>query len=78
MLSSLADWYSIIPVSGLREGDLVMLKNFPCKVVGLEYGETSAKNTRRVDITGEDIFTHEEHHEARSSGDTLDAPEVNY
>ncbi len=65
-----------VSAGSLHKGDLVMIKDKPCKVVNFSTAKVGKHGSAKAMITGIDIFTSNKLECTYSTGDTVDAPIV--
>lgn len=58
----------------LKKGDLVMIKDHPCKVVSFSTAKTGKHGSAKAMVSGIDIFTSNKHECTFSTGDNVDTP----
>lgn len=63
-----------VSAGSLKKGDLVMIKDHPCKVVSFSTAKTGKHGSAKAMVSGIDIFTSNKHECTFSTGDTVDAP----
>lgn len=63
-----------VSAGSLKKGDLVMIKDRPCKVVSFSTAKTGKHGSAKAMISGIDIFTSNKHECTFSTGDNVDAP----
>ncbi len=66
-----------VEAGGLHKGQLVMIKDHPCKVMNFSTAKTGKHGSAKCMITGIDIFTSQKYECTYGSGDMVDAPIVN-
>lgn len=60
----------------LKKGDLVMIKDFPCKVTSTATAKPGKHGSAKVMLAGKDIFTNKTYECTFHSGDQVPAPIV--
>ena len=63
-----------VSAGSLKKGDLVMIKEHPCKVVSFSTAKTGKHGSAKAMITGIDIFSGNKYECTFSTGDNVDAP----
>ena len=63
-----------VSAGSLKKGDLVMIKDRPCKVVTFSTAKTGKHGSAKAMVSGIDIFTSNKHECTFSTGDNVDAP----
>ena len=63
-----------VSAGSLKKGDLVMIKDKPCKVVSFSTAKTGKHGSAKAMVTGIDIFTGNKLECTFSTGDNVDAP----
>jgi translation initiation factor 5A len=63
-----------VSAGSLHKGDLVMIKDHPCRVVAFSTAKTGKHGSAKAMITGIDIFTANKYECTFSTGDNVDAP----
>jgi len=58
----------------LKNGSLVMMKGFPCKVTDVSTAKPGKHGSAKVILKGKDIFTGKQYECTYHSGDMVDAP----
>ena len=66
----------LVSAGSLHKGDLVMIKEKPCKVVSYSTAKTGKHGAAKAMLTGIDIFTSKKYECTYSTGDMVDAPIV--
>ena len=65
-----------VSAGSLKKGDLVMIKDHPCKVVNFSTAKPGKHGSAKAMITGIDIFTSQKYECTYSTGENVDAPVV--
>ena len=65
-----------VSAGSLCKGDLVMIKDHPCKVVAFSTAKTGKHGSAKAMVSGIDIFTANKYECTFSTGDNVDAPVV--
>ena len=60
----------------LKNGSLVMMKGFPCKVTDVSTAKPGKHGSAKAMITAKDIFTDKQYEETFGTGDMIPAPIV--
>ena len=60
----------------LKKGDLVLIKEHPCKVMSMSTAKTGKHGSAKAMVSGIDIFTANKYECTFGSGDNVDAPLV--
>jgi len=63
-----------VSAGSLKKGDLVMIKDHPCKVVSFSTAKTGKHGSAKAMVTGIDIFNSNKYECTFSTGDNVDAP----
>ena len=63
-----------VSAGSLKKGDLVMIKDHPCKVVSFSTAKTGKHGSAKAMVTGIDIFSGNKYECTFSTGDNVDAP----
>ena len=63
-----------VQAGSLHKGDLVMIKDHPCRVVSSSTAKTGKHGSAKCMLTGIDIFTANKYECTFGSGDNVDAP----
>ena len=63
-----------VSAGSLKKGDLVMIKDHPCKITAYSTAKTGKHGAAKAMITGIDILTSNKYECTYSTGDTVDAP----
>ena len=63
-----------VSAGSLKRGDLVMIKEHPCKITAYSTAKTGKHGAAKAMITGIDILTQNKYECTYSTGDTVDAP----
>ena len=66
-----------VSAGGLKKGDLVMIKDHPCRVVNFSTAKVGKHGSAKAMVTGIDIFTSNKYECTFSTGEMVDAPIVN-
>ena len=65
-----------VSAGSLKKGDLVMIKEHPCRVVSFSTAKTGKHGSAKAMVTGIDIFTSSKYECTFSTSDNVDAPLV--
>ena len=65
-----------VSAGDLHKGQLVMIKDRPCKIMGYSTAKVGKHGSAKAMITGIDLFTAQKYECTYSTGDTVDAPIV--
>ncbi len=69
-----ASGMNLVEAGALHKGDLVMIKNHPCKITNFDTAKVGKHGSAKAMITGVDIFSGQKLECTYSTGDTVEAP----